>query len=259
MRAAPRASRIRLLVLDVDGVLTDGGLCYTASGEETKRFHVQDGFALVAALKAGLQIAVLSGRASAAVTRRMAELGVVEVHQGVADKVTALESLREPSVWESIFDSMAGKYLTTAANLVLCRPPSSPPEIRVAASGPISAAELSRLAGGLDTPVIPAACLDIESISSNEFAVFGAAGKCLTAADYLEWSRRFDGVIASIDEALKRPAVWLPGNYTCAFGAPVQNFSAARLCTCTRNSLVRGPRLFCSWTGLARHFTNCAA
>ena len=95
MRAAPRAARIRLLVLDVDGVLTDGGLCYTAAGEETKRFHVQDGFALVSALRSGLQIAVLSGRASAAVTRRMAELGVVEVHQGVADKVTALESLRE--------------------------------------------------------------------------------------------------------------------------------------------------------------------
>lgn len=95
MRAAPRASRIRLLVLDVDGVLTDGGLVYSASGEETKRFHVHDGFALVAALKAGLQIAVLSGRASAAVTRRMTELGIAEVHQGVADKVTALDSLRQ--------------------------------------------------------------------------------------------------------------------------------------------------------------------
>jgi len=93
--AAPRAARIRLLILDVDGVLTDGGLLYGASGEETKRFHVHDGFALVAALRAGLQIAVLSGRASAAVTRRMAELGVAEVHQGVADKVTALDSLRE--------------------------------------------------------------------------------------------------------------------------------------------------------------------
>jgi len=95
VRAAPRASRIRLLVLDVDGVLTDGGLSYSAAGEETKRFHVHDGFALVAALKAGLQVAVLSGRASAAVTRRMAELGVVEVHQGVADKVSALDSIRD--------------------------------------------------------------------------------------------------------------------------------------------------------------------
>ena len=95
MTAAPRASRIRLLVLDVDGVLTDGGLFYGASGEETKRFHVHDGLALVAARKAGLQIAVLSSRASAAVTRRMTELGVSEVHQGVGDKAGALAALRE--------------------------------------------------------------------------------------------------------------------------------------------------------------------
>jgi 3-deoxy-D-manno-octulosonate 8-phosphate phosphatase (KDO 8-P phosphatase) len=95
VRAAPRASRVRLLVLDVDGVLTDGGLLFSASGEETKRFHVHDGLAMVAARKAGLQIAILSSRASAAVTRRMAELGVAEVHQGVADKAGALDVLRE--------------------------------------------------------------------------------------------------------------------------------------------------------------------
>jgi len=95
VRAAPRASRVRLLVLDVDGVLTDGGLFVSTSGEETKRFHVHDGLALVAARRAGLQVAVLSSRASAAVTRRMAELGVSEVHQGVTDKASALDALRE--------------------------------------------------------------------------------------------------------------------------------------------------------------------
>ena len=95
MRAASRASRIRLLVLDVDGVLTDGGLLYGPSGEESKRFHVHDGLALVAAHQAGLQVAVLSSRASAAVARRMAELGVGEVHQGVGDKASALDALRE--------------------------------------------------------------------------------------------------------------------------------------------------------------------
>jgi 3-deoxy-D-manno-octulosonate 8-phosphate phosphatase (KDO 8-P phosphatase) len=88
-----RAVRIRLLVLDVDGVLTDGGLDYGAAGEETKRFFVQDGLALVAARRAGLAIAVISGRGSAAVTRRMTELGVSEVHQGVQDKAAALESV----------------------------------------------------------------------------------------------------------------------------------------------------------------------
>jgi 3-deoxy-D-manno-octulosonate 8-phosphate phosphatase (KDO 8-P phosphatase) len=93
-RSAPeRASQIRLLILDVDGVLTDGVLLYGASGEETKRFHVRDGLAIQAARRAGLEIAVVSGRASAAVTRRMSELGVVEVHQGVADKESLLRGL----------------------------------------------------------------------------------------------------------------------------------------------------------------------
>ena len=88
-----RASRIRLLVLDVDGVLTDGILVYGASGEEIKRFHVRDGLAMQAARRAGLEVAVISGRASAAVTRRMSELGIVEVHQGVADKESVLRGL----------------------------------------------------------------------------------------------------------------------------------------------------------------------
>ncbi len=77
----------------MDGVLTDGRLLYGPAGEEVKRFHVRDGFALVAARRAGLDVAVISGRASAAVTRRMAELGVDEVHQGVADKRRCLDAL----------------------------------------------------------------------------------------------------------------------------------------------------------------------
>ena len=92
---ARRARAIRLLVLDVDGVLTDGRLHYGPAGEEAKVFHVQDGFALVGARRAGLRIAVLSSRASAAVSRRMAELGVQEVHQGVANKGEVLAKLLE--------------------------------------------------------------------------------------------------------------------------------------------------------------------
>ncbi len=89
-----RALRIRLLVLDVDGVLTDGRLHYGPAGEETKVFHVRDGMAIVAALGAGLGIAVISGRGSAALTCRMAELGVTEVHQGAADKGAVLDAMR---------------------------------------------------------------------------------------------------------------------------------------------------------------------
>lgn len=88
-----RAARIQLLVLDVDGVLTDGGLYYGASGEEGKRFHVQDGLAVTAAGRAGLAVAVVSGRDSAAVSRRMSELGVKEVHQGLSDKDAAVDAL----------------------------------------------------------------------------------------------------------------------------------------------------------------------
>ena len=88
-----RASHIRLLVLDVDGVLTDGLLVYGPSGEETKRFHVRDGLAMQAARMAGIEVAIVSGRASAAVTRRMSELGIVEVHQGITDKAAELRAM----------------------------------------------------------------------------------------------------------------------------------------------------------------------
>jgi 3-deoxy-D-manno-octulosonate 8-phosphate phosphatase (KDO 8-P phosphatase) len=90
---ARAAARIRLLVLDVDGVLTDGGLYYGPSGEHTKRFHVQDGLAMVEARRAGLELAIVSGRKSSAVARRLAELGVAEVHQGVRDKCAVLAGL----------------------------------------------------------------------------------------------------------------------------------------------------------------------
>lgn len=97
MKAGPpfkaRARAIRVLILDVDGVLTDGRLVYGPAGEELKLFHVQDGLAIVEAQRAGLVVAVISGRASPAVSRRMADLGVLEVHQGSDDKQTILDAL----------------------------------------------------------------------------------------------------------------------------------------------------------------------
>jgi 3-deoxy-D-manno-octulosonate 8-phosphate phosphatase (KDO 8-P phosphatase) len=88
-----RARRVRLLVLDVDGVLTDGRLHITASGEETKVFHVRDGSGLVAVQRAGIAVAIISGRDSGAVSRRAQELGIRHVHQGVTDKRAVLEAL----------------------------------------------------------------------------------------------------------------------------------------------------------------------
>jgi len=88
-----RAKHIRLLVLDVDGVLTDGRLYLSAAGEELKVFHVRDGSGLVAVQRAGITVAIISGRDSAAVTRRAAELGIRHVRQGVGDKGAALDQL----------------------------------------------------------------------------------------------------------------------------------------------------------------------
>jgi len=84
--ALDRARRIRLMIFDVDGVLTDGRLWYGADGEALKVFHSFDGHGLKMLKANGVACAVLSGRRSAAVTARCAELGIGHVLQGVEDK-----------------------------------------------------------------------------------------------------------------------------------------------------------------------------
>jgi 3-deoxy-D-manno-octulosonate 8-phosphate phosphatase (KDO 8-P phosphatase) len=84
---------IRLLVLDVDGVLTDGRLYYGPRGEALKVFHVHDGHGIVQLRRAGIEVAVISGRRSPMVSARCRELGVRHVHQGVADKLSVFERL----------------------------------------------------------------------------------------------------------------------------------------------------------------------
>jgi 3-deoxy-D-manno-octulosonate 8-phosphate phosphatase (KDO 8-P phosphatase) len=86
---AARAAMIELLLLDVDGVLTDGSIVYTDRGDELKRFHVRDGSGLKLWHLAGKRSAIVSGRRSLAVERRASELGVATVLQGVPDKVPA--------------------------------------------------------------------------------------------------------------------------------------------------------------------------
>lgn len=88
-----RAAAVRLLVLDVDGVLTDGRLYFNAEGETLKAFHVRDGAGIVQLRRADIQVAVISGRNSPAVNRRMSELGVLHVKQGINDKQAALQEL----------------------------------------------------------------------------------------------------------------------------------------------------------------------
>ncbi len=137
MSSPARAARIRLLVLDVDGVLTDGRLEYGAAGEGPKRFFVQDGLALVAARRAGLSIAVISGRASAAVTRRLSELGISEVHQGIGDKLAVLDALMDrnkvkPGEVAVMGDDLPDLPLMRRAGFALA-PADAVPEVRRAA------------------------------------------------------------------------------------------------------------------------------
>ena len=89
----PRLSEIRLLAMDVDGVLTDGTLAYEDSGSESKRFHVADGLGLTALRLSGYEIAWISGRRSPATERRAAELKIAHPLVGAADKFAALTEL----------------------------------------------------------------------------------------------------------------------------------------------------------------------
>jgi len=80
------APRIRLLCLDVDGVLTDGSISISDRGEETKRFHVRDGFALRLWRRLGGEVAVITGRSGLALRHRLEELGIGELVNGSVDK-----------------------------------------------------------------------------------------------------------------------------------------------------------------------------
>jgi 3-deoxy-D-manno-octulosonate 8-phosphate phosphatase (KDO 8-P phosphatase) len=91
--ALARARRVRLLVLDVDGVMTDGGLYYDARGEIIKRFNVQDGLGIKTAQAAGIEIAVITGLSSEAVHARVRELGIREYHDGYKEKVPVIERM----------------------------------------------------------------------------------------------------------------------------------------------------------------------
>jgi 3-deoxy-D-manno-octulosonate 8-phosphate phosphatase (KDO 8-P phosphatase) len=93
MRPPVTAATIRLLVLDVDGVLTDGRLYFGPRGETLKVFHVRDGYGIRAVQAAGISVAVITGRRSRAVAARCRELNIAHVMQGQADKLAALKRL----------------------------------------------------------------------------------------------------------------------------------------------------------------------
>ena len=97
LRALARAKEIRLLLLDVDGVLTDGNLLYSGSGEESKSFNTQDGFGLRLLGEAGIDVGVITARKSEVVARRAAELKMRYIYQGVASKNEAFRDVMKVS------------------------------------------------------------------------------------------------------------------------------------------------------------------
>ncbi|MFZ5448891.1 MAG: KdsC family phosphatase [Thermodesulfobacteriota bacterium] len=88
-----RARAIRLLILDIDGVLTDGRLYFDARGETLKVFHVRDGHGIKMAQRSGIEVAFISGRRSDAAFQRARELGITRFYEGVRDKVAIMEEL----------------------------------------------------------------------------------------------------------------------------------------------------------------------
>ena len=88
-----KLGNVRLVAFDVDGVFTDGRFYLSDDGVETKAFHTQDGYGVRQLLNAGIEVAVISGRKSAAVEKRMAELEVPHVVLGCKDKVLAMNEL----------------------------------------------------------------------------------------------------------------------------------------------------------------------
>jgi 3-deoxy-D-manno-octulosonate 8-phosphate phosphatase (KDO 8-P phosphatase) len=88
-----RAARIRLVLFDVDGVLTDARVVLHGDGSESKAFHIRDGIVMVWAQRVGLKIGLLSARMSATTTERAAQLGITLVHQGVPSKIIAYDQI----------------------------------------------------------------------------------------------------------------------------------------------------------------------
>ncbi len=92
-----KAKKIKLLLLDVDGVLTDGSIILDSAGTEIKAFHVRDGHGIKMAQRAGITIGIITGRRSEVVNIRARELGIDEVYQGALEKI-------------GVFDSILAKY-----------------------------------------------------------------------------------------------------------------------------------------------------
>ena len=125
---------IRLLVLDVDGTLTDGGIYMGPDGEVCKRFSVKDGLGLKMLRAAGVEVAILTGRESRIVANRAAELGIARVVQGASNKPDALRALAAETGVPLAETGYMGDDLNDLAAMKLCGlracPADAAPEVR---------------------------------------------------------------------------------------------------------------------------------
>src|SRR5574341_802046 len=88
-----KAKKIKMLLLDVDGVMTDGRIILDNQGNETKAFHVRDGHGIKLAQRAGIVVGIITGRSSEVVNVRARELGITEVHQGAHEKIAVYDAV----------------------------------------------------------------------------------------------------------------------------------------------------------------------
>ena len=131
-----RARRVRVVLFDVDGVLTDGGVIVHADGSESKRFDIKDGAGIVIARRAGLTVGLISARQSLSTLHRARQLGMDPVRQGVTDKAAALEQLMRVHGWtpEDIAymgDDVVDLPVLRRVGLAAC-PVDAVPEVRAA-------------------------------------------------------------------------------------------------------------------------------
>ena len=120
-----RLARLQLLVLDVDGVLSDGGLHYTASGEVLRRFDVRDGLGLKLLQQAGVQLAFLSGARGGAIEARANDLGIAHCFTGVGDKQAVLGTLQgqlaiAPNATAFVGDDLNDLVVRPLVGLLIC-------------------------------------------------------------------------------------------------------------------------------------------
>lgn len=127
-------SRIDLLLLDVDGILTTGTVIYNDAGEETKIFHVRDGLGLRLLMDAGVRVGVVTGRAAPALRHRLANLGITLIWDGVKDKAALLDAISAstglaPEAMAFMGDDLPDLGLMRRVGLAITVPAAAP-EVR---------------------------------------------------------------------------------------------------------------------------------